>query len=65
VSRLNEPIRIAGPWLMSFAILAILSCWPIFARFEAKAYTRITGIEVTTYDAMFLQLRVQECPVPR
>jgi len=50
---------------MSFAILAILSCWPIFARFEAKAYTRITGIEVTTYDAMFLQLRVQECPVPR
>lgn len=30
------------------------------AYFEAQAYNRITGKEVTTWDAMFLDLRIQE-----
>lgn len=30
------------------------------AYFEAKAYNRITGANVSTWDAMFLELRVQD-----
>ena len=29
------------------------------AYFEARAYERVTGKKVSTWDAMFLQLRVQ------
>lgn len=32
----------------------------IFARFEAAAYERVTGKRVSAWDAMFLDLRVQE-----
>lgn len=45
-------------------LLAVLSFFGglhvIRSRWEAKAYTRLTGKQVTTWDAMFLDLRVQE-----
>jgi hypothetical protein len=32
----------------------------LHSSYEAAAYTRLTGKQVTTWDAMFLDLRVQE-----
>jgi len=31
------------------------------SHYEAKAYKKVTGIEVSTWDAMFLRLRVDGC----
>lgn len=41
-------------------IVAILAAWPIGSYFEAQAYYRVTGKRVSTWDAMWLDLRVQE-----
>lgn len=46
-------------------ILLLLACagvWPIKSHMEAKAYNRITGANVTTWEAMFLNLRVDLPP---
>jgi hypothetical protein len=40
--------------------LLFLVALVIRARWEAEAYSRLTGKPVTTWDAMFLDLRVQE-----
>lgn len=34
--------------------------WVVWSHFEAKAFNRATGKAVTTWEAMFIQLRVQE-----
>lgn len=34
--------------------------WWLQSYFEAQAYYRVTGKRVSTWDAMFLDLRVQE-----
>lgn len=36
--------------------------WVIVSRFEARAYNHVTGKNVSTWDAMFLDLRVQAEP---
>lgn len=41
---------------MGAAVLA----WVLFSYFEARAYENATGKHVSTTDAMFLNLRVQE-----
>lgn len=33
--------------------------WVLPSYFEAKAYNRLTGASATTWDAMWVQLRVQ------
>ena len=44
----------------------LIVCGAIFgwvftlAHFEAKAYNRVTGSNVTAWDAIFLEFRVQE-----
>lgn len=43
-------------------ILVMLLLWLVHSYFEARAYNRITGSDVSTLDAMFLQLRVSETP---
>ena len=43
-------------------ILVMLLLWLAHSYFEARAYNRITGSDVSTLDAMFLQLRVSETP---
>jgi hypothetical protein len=36
--------------------------WIVSSAMEAKTYTRLTGREVSTWDAMWVQLRVQASP---
>lgn len=38
----------------------LLSGWILYSHFEARAYEQVTGKSVSTWDAMFLDLRVQE-----
>lgn len=47
------------------AVLAVImglaaTVWIIKSWQEAEAYNRLTGKSVTTWDAMFLELRIQE-----
>lgn len=46
--------------LFVFMPLAMLAS----AYFESQAYNRLTGANTTTWDAVFLELRVQEQPKP-
>ena len=50
--------------LAGIVVLLILPpvCWVFSAYMEAKAYNRVTGAHVTTWDAMWVELRVQEHP---
>jgi hypothetical protein len=41
-------------------IVGFLAIFVVRSRWEAEAYTRLTGKQVSTWDAMFLDLRVQE-----
>jgi hypothetical protein len=43
-----------APFTIAIAIWVGLSCM------EARAYNRVTGADVTTFEAMWIQLRVQE-----
>ena len=47
---------------ISIVGLLILAGWVGLSYFEAAAYERVTGKRVSTWDAMFLTLRVQEAP---
>lgn len=50
---------------LAIAIAAIcipITVWIAKSGAEAAAYTRVTGHEVSTWDAMFLQLRVDGAP---
>lgn len=42
------------------AIVFSVALWVVSANFEAAAYERVTGKRVSVWDAMFLDLRVQE-----
>lgn len=44
----------------TLALAAVIAAWPVMSYFEARAYERVTGKRVSTWDAMFLDLRVQE-----
>jgi len=49
--------------ILGFAVailLITLAAWVGFSHFEARTYTRLTGHEVTTTEAMFVELRVME-----
>jgi hypothetical protein len=37
-----------------------VSVWIILSFFEARAFERATGKKVSVFDAMFIELRVQE-----
>lgn len=41
------------------AVLLLLLFYTWLCKMEAEAYNRVTGSRVTTWDAMFLELRVQ------
>jgi len=41
-------------------LLILLLAWVSYSFVEAKAYNSVTGKHVTTWQAMFLELRVQE-----
>ena len=42
------------------AILICVGIWIGHSYLEASAYNNITGKKVSTFDAMFVELRVQE-----
>lgn len=46
-------------------LIGIPTAWIISSHFEAKAYNRLTGAQTTTWDAMWLELRVQDSPKPQ
>lgn len=46
--------------LVVAGLALFLGLWVGVSHMEAKAYKRVTGKEVTVWDAMWLQLRVQE-----
>ena len=55
----NEELNLLGYIIMIVVmVVLILGVWITKSHFEAKAYNRITGSEVSTADAMFVQLRV-------
>lgn len=43
-------------------VCAAIVLWPMMSYFEAVAYEEETGREVSTWSAMFLDLRVQAEP---
>lgn len=45
-------------------VVIFLSIWITHSYFEARTYRRLTGQQVSTFDAMWVSLRVQE-PVRR
>lgn len=59
------PIR-SSVWFCITAIAAILlappAIWIVKSYFEARAYNRLTGAHATTWDAMWVELRVQDSP---
>jgi hypothetical protein len=36
--------------------------WVVASHFEARAFNRATGADVSTWDAMFVELRVNSSP---
>lgn len=47
--------------ILAFVFLVSLTLcgWVVYSYFEARAYNRVTGADITTAEAMFLQLRVE------
>jgi len=49
--------------MLGFVLLALLGAgglWVGYSHFEARSFERVTGTQVSTWDAMFLELRVQQ-----
>ena len=42
------------------AVLLLTATWLIPAYFESSTYNRLTGAETTWWDALWVELRVQE-----
>ena len=57
----KHPI-IAGTIFFTGVILMVGSAWVTSSHFEARAYEHTTGHKVSTWDAMFIELRVQGDP---
>lgn len=51
-----------GIFLIALTCAIGLGIWVVKSRFEASAYNRITGSHVSTWDAMWVELRVQDSP---
>jgi hypothetical protein len=50
--------------IVAVVVLAMIvltaTVWVAGSHFEARAFNRVTGKDVTTWEAMFIELRVQE-----
>lgn len=50
-------------WRFVIVVIAVtITIWIVSACIEANAYNHLTGSQVTTWDAMFVDLRVQAEP---
>lgn len=53
------------PWIIVAATLVCSVGFFIFsAKMESETYNRLTGAHTTTWDALWVELRVQERPLP-
>ncbi len=61
-----EKDRAKGAFQMIRVLVAVavfvITGWVVISYFEAQAYNRVTGSDVSTIEAMFVQLRVQAAP---
>lgn len=48
--------------LCVLALIAIVTLAALQPLFESQAYNRLTGAQTTYWDALWLELRVQEAP---
>lgn len=44
---------------IGFIVLGALTVWIASSYFESRTYNRLTGAQTTTWDAMWVELRVQ------
>ena len=51
---------IVGACLVAAGLVLLVSLWVLSSGAEARAFERVTGKHVSTWDAMWLDLRVQE-----
>lgn len=58
---MNEETKY-GVLIVMAMILILVGCWVGASHFEAQSYNKLTGNDVTTWDAMWVQLRVQDAP---
>lgn len=58
-----DEIKSAGCVALAALALAFLIAYGC-AVMEARAYYRVTGVKVSAWDAMFIELRVQEAAAP-
>lgn len=50
--------------LATIALIVVIICgWTFVSYQEARSFSKLTGGNATTWDAMFTQLRVQGVPV--
>lgn len=54
--------KLAAAALGVATLLAALAIWVVGSHFEARAFNNVTGKNVSTWDAMFIDLRVNEGP---
>ena len=60
-SKMSDALTFAAYTLAVIAIICVpLGCWIVRSHFEAESFNRITGKDISTWDAMFIELRVQE-----
>lgn len=48
--------------LAVLCLVVAVTIWATASYFEASAYNRVTGSSVSTWDAMWIELRVQAAP---
>lgn len=53
----------ANTLLVVLALQLAVLVWMLISFFEARAFNAATGSDISTWQAMFMSLRVQEAPV--
>lgn len=54
---INNPIK-ATIVIFLFGLIISIVSWLVKSKMEAEAFSRITGEQITTWDAMWVELRV-------
>jgi hypothetical protein len=61
MSDTKASILIATAILLAVAAIALALAW-VQAHNESRVYNKLTGANTTTWDAMWVELRVQDAP---
>lgn len=60
-SDIKEGVLFPLVGMVTVIVFVTLPFWIIHAHFEAKTFHELTGREVSTWQALWVQLRVEEC----